>query len=402
MQNKSILISGAGIAGPTLANWLLRQGIQPTLVEKAPHLRAGGYVIDFWGLGYEVAGEMGLLPTLDREGYDMQELRLVDSDGRRVGGFDASVFRNLTGGRYLSIARSELAKLLYESIKDRCEVIFGDSVAELDDEGDAVRVAFGHAPERRFDAVIGADGLHSEVRQLVFGPEERFEDYLGYMVAAFQTEGYRPRDELVYVSHAIPGRQVARFSMRGDRTMFLFVFAADKPPDVDAHDLDAQKALLNATFRDVGWECPEILAALDQSDDLYFDRVSQIHMDAWSKGRVGLVGDAAFCPSLLAGQGSALAMGAAYVLAGELGRADAAPQAAFQHYEALLRPMIATKQKAARQFATGFAPKTSWGVFVRNQVTKAFAIPFVAKLAMGSSLIDRIDLPDYAWSARPT
>ncbi|HEX9881796.1 MAG TPA: FAD-binding domain [Hyphomicrobium sp.] len=399
---RSILISGAGIAGPTLAYWLLEQGITPTLVEKAPHLRTSGYVIDFWGLGYKVADKMRLLSTLDREGYDVSELRLVNGEGQRVGGFDAGVFRNLTGGRYLSIARSELAKLLCEKIKDRCEVIFGDEVTAIDDQGDGVRVGFRHAREGRFDAVIGADGLHSEVRELVFGPEKRFEISLGYMVATFQARGYRPRDELVYVSYAIPGRQVARFAMRGDRTMFLFVFAADEPSGVGAHDMAAQKALLNATFRDAGWECPQILAALDKSDDLYFDRVSQIHMDAWSKGRVALVGDAAFCVSLLAGQGSALAMGAAYALAGELGRADAGSPAAFQRYEALLRPLIATKQKAALQFASGFAPKTRWGLFVRNQVTKAMALPFVAKLAMGSSLLDRIDLPDYAWGAEPS
>jgi len=397
----SILISGAGIAGPTLAFWLLEQGITPTLVERAPRLRTGGYVIDFWGLGYEVAGKMGLLPVLNKEGYDVRELRLIDSQGRRVGGFDAEVFRNLTGGRYLSIARSELARLLCEQIKDRCEVMFGDGITAIDDDGAGVNISFQHAPQRRFDAVIGADGLHSDVRQLVFGPEEQFERYLGYTVAAFQAEGYRPRDELVYVSYAVPGKQVARFAMRGDRTMFLFVFAADEPPQVDVHDTAPQKALLNALFRDAGWECPQILAALDRTDDLYFDRVSQIHMDAWSKGRVAFIGDAAFCASLLAGQGSALAMGAAYILAGELGQA-AAPEAAFRRYEALLRPLLATKQKAARQFASGFAPKTHLGLFVRNQMTKAFAIPFVARLAMGSSLMDRIEVPGYAWGAKPS
>ena len=400
MPTTSILISGAGIAGPTLAYWLLQQGITPTLVERAPRPRTGGYVIDFWGLGYDVAEKMGLLPTLEREGYDVGELRLVDGQGRRVGGFDAAVFRNLTDGRFVSMARSELAKLLYEKVANRCEVIFGDSVTGIDDDGDGVNVTFQHAAERRFDTVIGADGLHSDVRRLVFGAEEKFERYLGYMVAAFQAEGYRPRDELVYVSYALPGRQVARFAMRGDRTMFLFVFAADTPPDVGAHDMAAQKALLHAIYDDAGWECPQILAALDKCDDLYFDRVSQIHMDAWSKGRVALIGDAAFCVSLLAGQGTALATGAAYVLGAELGRA-ATPEAAFQNYEHLLRPLIATKQKAARQFASGFAPKTQFGVFVRNQVTKALAIPIVAKLAIGSSLMDRITVPDYDWGEKP-
>jgi 2-polyprenyl-6-methoxyphenol hydroxylase-like FAD-dependent oxidoreductase len=396
MSGKSILISGAGIAGPTLAYWLMAYGLTPTLVERAPRPRTGGYVIDFWGLGYDVAEKMGLLPELRRRGYDVRELRLVDDRGRRVGGFDAAVFRELTGGRYVSLARSELALLLYEKIKGRCEILFGDGITEIEERDDGVHVAFEHASERTFDLVIGADGLHSEVRRLVFGTGEWSEKYLGYMVAAFQADGYRPRDDLAYVSYALPGRQVARFAMRGDRTMFLFVFTADAPPAVAAHDTAAQKAVLRAKFGDAGWECPQILAALDDTDDLYFDRVSQIHMGTWSKGRVALTGDAAFCVSLLAGQGSALAMAAAYVLAGELGHAGAAPETAFQRYEQILRPLIATKQKAAAQFAGSFAPKSRLGLFVRNQVTKTLALPFVAKLVLGPSLLDHIDLPDYS------
>ena len=330
-----------------------------------------------------------------------RSLRLVDGEGHRVGGFGVEVFRELTGGRYVSIARSELARLLFEKIDGRCEVMFGDSITALQEAGDGVEVAFERASTRRFDLVIGADGLHSEVRRLAFGEERQFERYLGYMVAAFQAEGYQPRDDLVYVSYGLPGRQAARFAMRGDRTMFLFIFAADEPPRIAAHDVAAQKELLNAKFRDAGWECPQILQALAESNDLYFDPVAQIRMDAWSKGRVALVGDAAFCVSLLAGQGSALAMTAGYALAGELGRTRADPQAAFRRYEALLRPLIATKQKAAEQFAGSFAPKTRLGLFVRNQVTKAFAIPYVAKMTLGSSLLDHIELPEYEGPRKP-
>lgn len=395
MKRTSVLISGAGIAGPTLAYWLAEHGLQPTIVEHAPSLRTGGYVIDFWGLGYDVAEKMGLVPELRREGYDVSELRLVDGDGRRTGGFGVEVFRELTKGRYVSMARSALAQLLFRKVEGRCETIFGDTITSLAEDGDGVRVTFKHMPERRFDIVIGADGLHSNVRHLTFGPTAQFEKYLGYMVAAFQAEGYRPRDELVYVGHSVPGKQIARFAMRGDRTMFMFVYAAETPPQVEAHDMAGQKAILREVFQDTGWECPQILRELDKSDDLYFDRVSQIRMERWSKGRVGLVGDAAFCVSLLAGQGSALAMAAAYTLAGELSRAGATPQAGFQHYEDILRPLIATKQKGAEQFASGFAPKTSFGLFVRNQMTKAFAIPLVAKLTLGPSLLDNIELPDY-------
>ena len=338
---------------------------------------------------------MGLLPELLRQGYDIRELRLVDTYGHRVGGFRADVFRELTFGRYTTVARSDLARLIYRSVEDRCESIFGDSVKVIEQDGEGVRVAFEHMPERRFDIVIGADGLHSPVRRLVFGAEDRFEKYLGYCVAAFEVEGYRPRDELVYVSYAIPNKQVARFSMRGDRTLFLFVFASERPPTIDAHGTQAFKRVLQSEFADAGWECPQILSALETCDEIYFDRVSQIRMDSWSAGRVALVGDAAFCPSLLAGQGSALAMTAAYVLAGELGRAREDPELAFRRYEQLLRAPILAKQVAAEKFAAGFVPRSALGLFIRNQITKAFSIPLVAKLAMGRSLIDRIAVPDY-------
>ena len=394
MQNRSVLISGIGIAGPTLAYWLGEYGIHPILIERSPSLRAGGYVIDFWGLGFDVAERMGLLPDLARQGYDVDEVRLVDGRERRVGGFGAGVFRTLTGGRYVSIARSDLAKLIYRTIEGRCETIFGDSVAGIEQVDEGVNFVFEKSSPRRFDLVVGADGLHSRIRNLAFGSQGRFEKYLGYFVAAFEIIGYRPRDEGVYVSYSIPGKQVARFAMRDDRTLFLFVLAADEH-NVDPHDTKIQKSLLFAEFGEAGWECPQILAALENCDELYFDRVSQIRMDRWSQGRVALVGDAAFCPALLAGQGAALAMAAAYVLAGELSASRTAPEAAFCRYEELLRPLIVRKQKAAEHFAHSFAPRTRMGIFVRNQVTKAFAIPGVAELAIGRDLRDRMDLPDY-------
>ncbi len=395
MQAKSILISGIGIAGPTLAYWLAARGFEPTLVERAPRPRSGGYVVDFWGVGYDVAEWMGLLPDLHREGYDVEEVRFVDASGRRVGGFGVDVLRRLTNGRYVSLPRGELAQLVYRQIADRCETMFDDGVTAIKQEGDGVRVEFERAPARRFDLVIGADGLHSEIRRLAFGEEHRFEKYLGYLVAACEVKGYRPRDGRVYVSYAVPGKQVARFAMREERTLFLFVWAAREPPAIGPHDAGAQRAILHAAFGDAGWECPEMLAALDRSEELYFDPVSQIRMNSWSKGRVALVGDAAFCPSLLAGQGSALAMAAAYVLAGELGNAQSQPEEAFRRYESLLRPLISGKQKAAEQFASAFAPRTWLGLCLRNLVTKAFALPFVAKLALGQSLSDRIELPHY-------
>jgi len=395
MKIKSILISGIGIAGPTLAYWLAREAFQTTLVERAPSLRSGGYVIDFWGVGYDIAERMGLLPALRIEGYDVSELRFVNDHGRRAGGFGAEVFRSLAGGRYVSLPRSTLAKLIYDKIEDRCETLFGDRITSVEQSGDRVEVTFECAAARSFDLVIGADGLHSAVRELVFGSEERFEKYLGYMVAAFEAEGYQPRDEGVYVSYCRPGKQVARFAMRDNRTLFLFVFAADRALLVGPHNKAVQKKVLHATFGDAGWECPLILAALDKCDEIFFDRVSQIRMDVWSLGRVALIGDAAFCPSLLAGHGAALAMVAAYVLAGELIKRQGHLETALQSYEQGLRSFVIDKQKAAEGFARSFAPKTRLGLFLRNQASKAFTLPGLAKLAMQRSLVDRLTLPDY-------
>jgi 2-polyprenyl-6-methoxyphenol hydroxylase-like FAD-dependent oxidoreductase len=395
MQNRSVLISGIGIGGPTLAYWLLAHGFEPTLVERSPQLRTGGYIVDFWGIGYDIAERMGLVPDLRREGYDVTEVRFVDAAGKRVGGFQADVIRKLTGGRYVSLLRSDLSKLIYEKIESRCETIFGDSIASMEQASYGVRVGFERGPMRRFDLVIGADGLHSAVRRLQFGTQKTFERYLGYTVAAFDAAGYRPRDDLVYVSHGVPGKQVSRFTMRNDRTMFLLVFATADALPVDPHDVLAQKAVLQREFDGVGWECPEILAALEQCDELYFDRVSQIRMDRWSQGRVGLVGDAAFCPSLLAGEGSALAITAAYVLAGELANSGGRPEEAFTRYESVLRSFIMDKQTAAERFAVSFAPKTRWGLFLRNQITRTFNIPGVAYWVIGRSLQDRLVLPAY-------
>ena len=371
-------------------------GFKVTLVERAASPRIGGYVIDFWGVGYDIAERMGLLPELKALGYDVEEVRFVDRNGRRVGGFDVKRFGSLTNGRYLSLPRGDLANLLYRKVQQRCEMIFDDAISQIEQDEGGANISFQRSKPRRFDLVIGAGGLHSVVRKLVFGPEERFRRFLGYTAAAFEVKGYKPRDEGVYVTYATPGKQVARFTMRDDHTVFLLVFRTDQPLQTERFDSRSQKQLVHKQFGDEGWECPRILAALDGCNDIYLDDVSQIHMGAWSTGRVALVGDAAFCPSLLAGQGSALAMMGAYVLAGELSRRKKSPEEAFEHYERFLRYFILEKQAAAEQFAYSFIPQTRFGLFVRNQITRAFAIPFVAQLVMGRTVVDRIGLPIYS------
>ncbi|HEY7192803.1 MAG TPA: FAD-binding domain [Gemmatimonadales bacterium] len=393
MRGASVLISGVGIAGPALAYWLQRYGFLPTLIERAPALRTTGYVIDFWGAGYDLTERMGLLPRVLAAGYRMREVRIVDDRGRPVGGFDADEFRAATDNRLTSLPRGALSEILYDAVAP-LETIFGNSITSLTPHGDGVFVDFEHGPGRRFDLVIGADGLHSIVRALTFGAESRFERFLGYTVAAFEVAAYPVRDENVYVGYTVPGRQIARFALRHDRTMFLFIVADPAPPPFDPHDMTHHRAYLRERFGGAGWECDAILDALDAAEDIYFDRVSQIRLPRWSVDRIALVGDAACAPSLLAGQGSALAIIGAYVLAGELARA-ATPADAFAAYEGRLRAFIAGKQRSAATFGGAFAPRTRFGIWFRNLVTRAFALPGVARLAIGRSLADQIELPEY-------
>ena len=394
-----VLICGAGIAGPTLAYWLAHYGIAATIVEKAPRLRAAGYVIDFWGLGFDVADRMGLLPEIRRKGYMVREVRVVNRDGKRIAGFPAEAMARIAQGRYVSLARGDLASTIFGALDGKIETIFNDSIAGVEQTEHGVHVTFESGIARDFDLLVGADGLHSRVRDIVFGPQSQFEKYLGYKVAAFEAQGYRPRDELAYVMYTEVGQQAARFALHGDRTMFLFIFADHQPDETSIGDVQAEKALLRERFGRSGWECPQILDALDATNDLYFDRVSQIQMGAqtgsWTRGRVTLVGDSAFCVSLLAGQGSALAMVAAYILAGELHNAGSDYRAAFAQYQARFEPFVTQKQKGALRFAGVFAPKSKFSMFVRNQVMNLLKIPVVANLAAGRDLADDFELPEY-------
>jgi len=390
-------INGAGIAGPALAFWLRKSGHEVLLIEESPQLRSGGYAIDFWGVGYDIAEKMGLLPRIRELGYQVTEVRYADWHGRKRGGFSVDVFRRMTNGRFTEVARSDLAAAIYNALDGKVETIFGDSVVEIKDEGNCVQVSFDHAAPREVDLVIGADGLHSRVRQLVFGHEAEFEVSLGYHVAAFEVEGYRPRDELVAINYGGPGRQISRLSMPNDKTLFLFVFRDEYLTTESPSNDPERKSVLKKVFADAGWEWPRILAAMETASGVYFDRVSQIRMDHWTQGRTALVGDAAACVSLVAGEGTGLAMAEAYVLAGELHECRRDHSVAFARYEKRMMPFLKRKQESAVKFASSFAPKSAFGITFRNHVTRLLRLPLIADFFIGRSVRDDITLPDYGF-----
>lgn len=395
MMDKKVLISGAGIAGCCLASWLDEFGYDVTLVEQAVAPRKGGYVIDFWGLGFDVAERMGLLDTLREGDLDIHDFLVVDKNGRRLTGINQGALQKLTHGRIMSLQRSAVALALYDTVKDQVEFRFNDGVRDLQEQQHAVAVQFNSGQTDRYDMVFGADGLHSAVRNLTFGDQARFERYLGYYVAAFSVPGYRHRSQHTYVTYATPGRQIWRVTLNEDVCVFLLLMAEPDANAFPTHDIPSQKAILRRLFSGIGWEAKEVLEALDGATDLYFDRVSQIELPDWSKGRVALLGDACACPSLLAGEGSSMAMAEAYTLACELSASDGHYARAFMNYESRLRPYVERKQKAARAFANGFVPKTALGVWLRNLSFEAVAKLGLSRLLFGAQLNDPLKLVSY-------
>jgi 2-polyprenyl-6-methoxyphenol hydroxylase-like FAD-dependent oxidoreductase len=389
-----VAINGIGVAGPALAYWLKRLGHQPVLFEKAVTLRTGGYLIDSWGLGYTIAERMGILASLRVNGYEIRRLRMVDGHGREEAHVDLAPMRQALHGRFISIARSDLAAALF-GVCDGIPAHFGVSITGLQphDTGSIARLSDGS--REHFDVVVGTDGLHSAVPALAFGPESRFERFLGCYIAAFRVRGCRHRDELTHASHTVRRRQAGRVSLRDGDTLALLVW---RPEDIGTGvplSREEQQAAIRRDFGHMGWETPELLEAMDDAVDFHFDRVSQIRMPRWSAGPVVLLGDAVSCPSLLAGEGTGLAMLEAYVLAGELHRANGNPLAACAAYQRRLRRFVTAKQESAVWFRGFFAPETTFGLAVRNLAVHAFALPFVGKPLLARSLRDDFELPEY-------
>lgn len=398
-MSQRVLVSGAGIAGCCLAWWLHRYGYEVTLVEQAARPRDGGYVIDFWGLGYEVAERMGLLDELGRHDLKVTDFRILDAKGRQVAGIDQGAITQVVDGRVMSLPRSAIALALYGAIKDDVDARFGDSVSDIRQHPDGVDVGFESGARERFDLVFGAGGLHSPVRRAVFGPETKFENFLGYYVAAFTAPHYGHRNPHAYVAYGVPGRQMWRITLNEDASVFLLVFADARPDAMPIHDAVAQKQILARMYSGMCIEADAMLQALQGATDLYADRLSQIVMPRWTEGRVALLGDACACPSLLAGEGSAMAMAEAYTLAGELHAAGGDYGRAFAAYEQKLQPYVARKQKAARGFASSFVPKSAAGVWARNAVLNVVGRLGITEMLFRGQFRDVLKLSDYGSSA---
>ncbi|MFI6170118.1 FAD-dependent monooxygenase [Nocardia sp. NPDC051052] len=388
MRNKSVLVSGASIAGPALAYWLHRYGFDVTVVERAPGLRPGGQAIDFKGqTHFTVLARMGILDDIKERRTGTTDTVFVDETGKRL----ATMSGDFTGGD-VEILRGDLAEIMYKRTAEHCEYLFGDSISALTELADGVHVEFEHGPARTFDLVFGADGIHSRVRKLAFGPEKDFVKYLGhyYCVAGaspWSKDATGPRERVTAYGHNSPGKLAIS---GGSKAQQLYMFMSPEL-DYSRDDTAAQRRIVEQVYADVNWDVPRMLSEMADFSDFYLDSLSQVRMKgAYTKGRVALVGDSAY-GNTLAGFGTGLAVVGAYVIAGELAVANGDYTVAFARYNEIMKgyAKIMGNSNAGRFLA----PKTAHGIKLRNWFFGSRMFTMMAKYA--DKAANDIDLRDY-------
>ncbi|MFF4105102.1 FAD-dependent monooxygenase [Streptomyces sp. NPDC001903] len=399
MSKKEILICGAGIAGPALAYWLRMGGFTVTVVERAPTPRPGGQTVDLRGAGRTVIERMGLMDRARAESVQQRGLACVDASGRITARMPADSFGGEGMVSEIEILRGDLAGMLHEATLPDTEYLFDDTVTGIDQEADAVTVTFEKAAPRRFALVVGADGPHSVVRALAFGPEEEFVRPLGLYTSWFTAFDDLELDGW-YLMHNAPGGLVASARpgrLPGEIKAGLSFRSA--PLAYDRRDVGAQRELVARRFADVGWEVPRLLRAMRTAPDFFLDSMGQVRLDRWSRGRVALLGDAGYCATPLTGLGTSLALVGAYVLAGEIAAAGGDHRVALRRYDEVMRPYVGRAQQLPPGGASGYAPSGRLGIRLRDLSMRQMSRwPMRNLLAAQFAKAGDIALPEYGFA----
>jgi 2-polyprenyl-6-methoxyphenol hydroxylase-like FAD-dependent oxidoreductase len=401
MQNKDVLISGAGVAGPALAYWLSEYGFHPTVVERAPAPRAGGQTVDLRGAGRTVIERMGLMDRVREVSLDQRGIAFVGAGGRIAARMPADLFGGEGIVSEVEVLRGDLGQVLYEATVPATEYLFDDTARALDQDDEGVTVTFEKASPRRFGLVIGADGVNSAVRGLAFGPQAQCVRPLGCYTAWFTAPAEFDLGGW-FLMHNAPGGLVA--SIRPGRVpgeVKAGLSFRSAPIDYDPRDTGAQMDILAARFSGAGWEVPRLLKAMRTAPDFFFDPIAQVRLDRWSHRRVALVGDAGYCPTPLTGLGTSLALVGAYVLAGELAGADGDHHVAFARYEQMTRPYVTKGQQLPPGGIRGYAPAGAAAIALRTASMRWMTRwPMRNLLARQFAKAADIELPTYPTRAR--
>ena len=396
-----ILISGASIAGPVLAYWLTRHGFDVTVVERAPTLRkTGGHAVDLFRPAMEISARMGVLPRIEALATGTDRLTMYREGRSQPTDVDLTKLVGAASDRHVEIMRDDLSEIYNAAGRDDVEYLFGDSITAIEHDGE---VTFEHSPARRFDVVVGADGLHSNVRRLVFGEEAGLTRFIGGYLAVVSTPKTLANPGEM-VGHVGVGRVAAIYTAEHlDDARVVFLFRSKEELDYDHRDASRQKELLGGAFAGMHPQVDRWLGEIDHTPAFYFDAISQLRMDIWSRRRVTLVGDAGYCPGPAVGGSTSLAVLGAYVLAGELARADGDHLRAFAAYELQMREPVHLSRAFARAAAKSIIPGSRFGVWALTRGAQLVSLMpgslsrTLAKLnTRGVRMHDSMQVPDYS------
>ncbi|WP_410601046.1 FAD-dependent monooxygenase [Amycolatopsis sp. lyj-90] len=368
MKKPEVLLVGAGIAGPALAYWLARNGYRPTVVEHARQLRSGGSAIVVKGPAIPVAERMGIVPRLREVATRNRSLTLLDPDGKRILRLPTSS----EGSPTVEVTRADLSEVLHRSARDDAEFVFDDTVTALDQDEGGVDVTFRRSAPRRFDLVVGTDGMHSTIRRLVFGPERQFVSDLGLYGATVPLEPDAIDDPSELTMLTVPNRMLVVHPSR-TTPLAIFTFRAARQEPHDRKNIALHKQTVADAYAGVRWRAPELVAAYLDHPAPFFDPLTTVRMPSWSRGRVVLLGDAAAATALL-GDGSSMAMAGAYALAAELASHHGDHARAFAAYESRLRREVRPRQRRVGLLSRLMVPSTRSGLVVRNTVGRAVGL----------------------------
>ncbi|MFE7631986.1 FAD-dependent monooxygenase [Kocuria sp. NPDC057446] len=365
------VVSGAGIAGLALAGCLGRQGWDVVVLEQAPRPREQGYMLDFFGPGWDAAEAMGVLPAVLELGHRVERLSYVDDRGRDRAGLPFARFAHALDGHLVNVLRPDLERVLRRHAQDVAEIRFGRRVTGVRQRPGGAGAVLDDGTVLDADLVVGADGVHSAVRRAAFGPEERFRRWLGLHTAAFvveDPEAHRQVGDRFCLTDSAD-RAMGFYGLRDGRLAVFAVHRAAAP----ALPADP-RAALRAAHGSLGWIAPRVLAACPGADRLYYDQVVQIEVPRWSSGRVVLLGDSGQAVSLLGGQGASIGIAGAWLLAEKLARAASVEQA-LTDWERVWRPVVAEKQRVARSGIQWFLPSSRAGLRARRLALRLAALP---------------------------